>query len=473
MPMQRCPFYGAFYYGAFRCLLPAALALLISAGFVVAQPSPALAADVDSLSIDSGTGLTLEDFFTAAMEYSPRLQIAGERLNIGAARVQASLGQLLPQINATTSISDNRQRTDQLITYRGERYAIQLRQVLFDWRAFSQRSQAYILENQLEAEYYGELALLLAEVSERYLNVLQAQDAFASSRTEVDAVRNQLDQIERLYGLQMVQITDLYEVQALLALVEAEQLHLFSEVTMAREALRSATGLAVGSIYILDSAAALPSVEGAVDEWVQRARQGNHVIQARERAVDLADERVSEQRAVYMPRVSLVVQQQRSNLGFDNVPINRTDSNYIGVDVTVPLFAGGSNRASVSETIALQNIARSELRQTRLEVSERTRMAYLRLQSNMLRIQASERVVESARIAATAKQRSFELGNVSSVEVLDALRNRFMAERDLQQVRYDHIRYWLYLRREAGTLTSDDLLEISTRMQPPAAQSTP
>lgn len=417
---------------------------------------------------DSGTGRTLEDFFTAAMEYSPRLQIAEQRWNIGSARVRAANGQLLPQVSASASISDNRQTAlDRLTTYRGERYALQLRQVLFDWGVFARRSQAYLQQNQFEAEYYAELAALLTEIAEKYLDVLQAEDALASSESELDAIRSQLAQIERMYGLQMVQITDLYEAQARVAVIEAERLFLFSEVTLAREALRSATGLAVGAIYTLEESAVLPDVEGTVDDWVRRARQRNQIIQAREFALEAAEQRVSEQRGASYPRVNLIVQQQRSNIGFDNVPINRTDTNYVGLDVSIPLFTGGSQRASVSEAVSMQSIAQSELRQVNLDVSERTRMAYLRLNSNALRVRASERVVESAAIAANSKRRGFELGTVTSVEVLDAVRNEFIAERDLQRSRYEHLRLGLYLRREAGTLSAEDLIDISTRMRAP------
>ena len=55
---------------------------------------------------------------------------------------------------------------------------------------------------------------------------------------------------------------------------------------------------------------------------------------------------------------------------------------------------------------------------------------------------------------------------MTTVDVLEAVRDQFVAERDLQQVRYDYIRLSLYLRRDAGTLSPDDLLDISSRLQP-------
>ena len=43
-------------------------------------------------------GETLEDFFTAAIDYSPQLRIAEEGLNIGRAREKQAQGRLQPQV---------------------------------------------------------------------------------------------------------------------------------------------------------------------------------------------------------------------------------------------------------------------------------------------------------------------------------------------------------------------------------------
>lgn len=421
----------------------------------------------------SEAGRTLEDFFTASLDYSPRLRIAEQRMNIGEARRRAATGQLLPQASATTSVSDNRtDRTDvPVINHRGERYSVQLRQVLFDWQAYNRRQQALAVENQYEAEYYDELATLFAEVAEAYFNVLQAEDALASNTSELSAIQTQREQIERLYALRTVQVTDLYDVQARVAALEAQRVRLQAEVSLARETLRSVSGLSAGALYVLGQDMTLPPLEGDLDSWVQQANMANHRIAAREFAVEAADRRVSESRGAYMPRVNLIVQQQRSNLGFDNIPQQRTDTAYVGIDVTMPLFAGGSNRAAVSEAVSMHGIAQNELRQIQLQVIDRVRMLYLRMQANARSIEAAESMVESLTLSATSRQRAFELGNITSVELLDALHNQYRAERDLQTLRYDQIKLGLYLRQAAGTLSADDMLEVSAWLQPASEQS--
>jgi|TARA_B110000908_G_C10235149_1_gene442868 outer membrane protein len=423
-----------------------------------------IAQDYDSTRI---TGTTLEDFFSAAIEYSPQLKIAEERLNIGSARTSAAKGQLLPQLRANASRSDNRRNAlGQEQTFDGERYSITLTQVLFNWQAFSARNEASLLEDQFEAEYFGELAFLLTDVAEKYFDVLLASDALNSIASEFDAVSNQLDQIQSMYDRQLAQITDLYQAQASLAAVEAQQLQLQTELAMRREALRSASGVESGDLYRLSDEANIPPLENSINYWVQQAEENNHQIRAREYAVEAADKRIDQRRGAYMPQVNFIVQRQDSDVGFDNRPQDRTDNTYIGLDVTIPLYAGGSNRAGVREATSQRRIAESELRQVQLQANERVRSAYLQVQSAATMIEAARKLLESTELTSTAMQRGFELGAVTNVDVLNALRDQFRAERDLQRTRYDHVKFLLLLKREAGQLSADDMLEVGGWLEP-------
>ena len=69
-------------------------------------------------------------------------------------------------------------------------------------------------------------------------------------------------------------------------------------------------------------------------------------------------------------------------MGFDNIPLQRTDNTYIGVDVSVPIYAGGSNRAAVREANSQSLIAENELRGVELEIGETVRSAYLQVQAS-------------------------------------------------------------------------------------------
>lgn len=434
-----------------------------------------IALSTNTIAAESGlaVGQSLEDFFSAAIDFSPRLRIAEEGLNIGRARERQAQGQLQPQISANANLTSNTRNSfsqfGQPITqdFDGERFSLRFNQVLFNWQAFAARRRATQIENQREAEYYYELAFLLTDVAERYLNVLLAQDSLTSIASEIEAVENQLNQIQSLFNLQLAQITDLRQAEASLVAVQAEQLRLEAELAIAQEALRAVTGIEVGALEVLGENVSLPEASNGMQFWVDMAKRNNQQIRARRFALEAAEESISESKGAYMPNVSFFAQRQESNVGFDNQFLGDTDITFVGVDVTIPIYAGGTNRARESEARAQRNIAENELRQTELEANANVRSAFLQVQSNMLLTEAAERLVESTRLSSEAAQEGFSLGTVTNVDVLNAVRNQYQAERDLQQARYAHINSLLLLKREAGTLNPGDLLEIGRLMVAP------
>lgn len=431
--------------------------------------APSFAADPqDSVTTIVIQGSTLEDFFTAAIDYSPRLRIADESRKIGTQRKKAATGQLLPQISAQGSLSDTAQDISGTVSEgRGERYSMQLSQVLFNWQNFSARAAASHLEDQAEAEYFSELGWLLTDVAEKYFDVLQADDTVTSISAEVEATANQLKQIERLYSIQSAQITDLYDTQARLAAVQAQQLGAENELALAKEALRSVSGISVGELFRLNDEIEIPPINTPLTEWLDQAKEQNYQIRARIYAARAADKQVDQAKGAFMPTVSIVAQKQISDLGFDNQLTDRRDTDYIALNVSIPIYAGGRNSASLHEARSHKSIADNQLRQMRLDVLERTRSAFLQVKSSEQRAQAAEKLAEATTLAYTARQRGFELGIVTSVDVLNALRDRFQAERELQQMRYDQVRYRLFLEREAGSITAQDLVDVGNWLVAP------
>jgi len=424
------------------------------------------AAERVALKFDSSVveyGSTLEEFFTAAIDYSPKLKIAESRLNVSSDRMRIAKGRLLPQLSANANVSDNtftNISNPRPTGFTGERYSVQLSQVLFDWGAFSSRKQATLNANQSEAEYYYELALLLTDVADKYLNVLEAQDALSSIASELEAVKNQLDQIQSLYDLQLTQVTDLYQAQASLASVEAEQLRLESELRLAEVQLRSVSGIGVNELYGLKRDVDVPNVGRNVQYWVGEARKNNQQIRALQFELESAKERISERKGAYMPRVALIAQQQDSNVGFENIPQQRTDNTFFGVNISIPIYAGGSNKAAISEARNQSNIVENQLRQLELETSELVSSSYLLAQASQELTAAAQSLVDSTSVSAEAMQQGFELGTVTNVDVLNSLRDQYQAEREFQRARYEQIKYTLILKRETGTLTSEDMIEL-------------
>ena len=435
--------------------------LIVLLAYLGFSPSNSLAAP----------GSTLEDFFSAAINFSPELRIAEENLNISSARKKAAKGQLLPQLSAGANLSDNRlDRFNSIQTFDGERYFLGLTQTLFNWQQFSARTQASLQEDQSEEEYFYQLAILLADVASRYFAVLQAEDALESLTSEIDALTTQLNQVQSLYDRQLTQITDLYQVRASLAAAQAEQLALEAQFAVNQEGLRSISGLEVGPLFKLADEIEISPLEYSQQFYVNQAQEQNHRVLARKLAVKAAEKGIQVSKGAYMPQVSFIAQRQDSDVGFDNLPIARTDTTYIGLNVQIPIYSGGRTTAGVSEAVSRRSIAEYELRATQLQAREAVRSTHLQIQAREAQTEAARILVESTNLASDAMQQGFNLGTVTSVDVLNAIRDQYQAERELQRLRYEHINLLLLLKRETGTLSAEDLLEVGAWLIPAQAQ---
>ena len=442
------------------------LGFFIASGFSFSQsPIEEITATRNRSNISNGH--TLENFFSAALEYNPRLKIAFERFKIGTVQKKRTNSQLLPQIRANANVSENSRNTNTLRQdFDGNRYSIQLTQTLFDWQAFAARKRAYLKEDIAEIEYYGELASLLTDVSEKYFNALEAQDSLSSIAGELSAIENQAQQIEQLYSMELAQITDLYQARATLAQIQSQQIQMQSQLAQEYDALLAISGLNAQDLYVLDPAVNIPKIDENLHYWIDSAASYNHLIQSKKLAVQESTQAIAQEKGGFLPKVSLIIQRQDSDVGFDNRPLDRSENTFFGVDVSIPLYSGGGNLARVREAQSMEIIAVSELNQAELEVNQRVRSAYLQAESSEVIIAAAQKLVESTSLNATAMQRGFDLGTVTSVEVLTALRDQYRAERELQQVRYAYIKSMLLLKKEAGTLSSADLLEVSGWLSP-------
>ncbi len=73
----------------------------------------------------------------------------------------------------------------------------------------------------------------------------------------------------------------------------------------------------------------------------------------------------------------------------------------------------------------------------------------------------------STRSALEANRAGYEVGTRTIVDVLDAERNVYLAERNYAAARYSYVTNYLTLRQAAGQLSEADMVEINGWLGPP------
>ncbi|HEY4957733.1 MAG TPA: TolC family protein, partial [Caldimonas sp.] len=132
----------------------------------------------------------------------------------------------------------------------------------------------------------------------------------------------------------------------------------------------------------------------------------------------------------------------------------------IGVQLNLPLYAGGAIQNRIKETIVLEERSRNDLEAARRAVTQAIRQAFYTLQSGTAQVKALEAAEGSSQLALEATQLGYRVGIRVNVDVLNAQSQLYQTRRDLARARYDLLLGTLRLRQASGRLTPSDVLAI-------------
>src|SRR5690606_8426409 len=157
----------------------------------------------------------------------------------------------------------------------------------------------------------------------------------------------------------------------------------------------------------------------------------------------------------------------RSNnpFSFFNVGV-ANESSSVALNLTVPLFAGGGNRARMREAYYLRDAEEEVLLRTQREAVLRARNTYRSLLTNVRAVQARQQAIISAQSDLEATEVGAEVGTRNVVDVVLSQRLLFQAQRDYANARYDYVMDTLNLQQAAGTLSPQDVIDLNQWLIP-------
>jgi outer membrane protein len=354
-------------------------------------------------------------------------------------------------------------------------YDLTLRQTLFRWDQWAALKRADAQVAQAEADYQAAQQDLILRTSQRYFDVLAAQDTVDAAQATLEAFSRQLEQADKRFEVGLIAITDVQEARAAHDQAAASVIQAKRALATAQELLRELTGESfdtlAGPIDDLPLESPAPADE---EQWVTHALDQNLRVVSARLATDIAKQDVSVARAGHLPSIDIVASRQDQD--FDGTQVGRNvvgettprspadqtqKDDSIGVQVTVPIYSGGATSSRVRQRVYLHRAARERLERTNRETERAARDAYLGVLSEMSRVRASKQALESSRTALQATEAGFEVGTRTTVDVLQSRRQLFDAQTTYSRSRYDYILNVLQLQLATGTLDRADLEKIN------------
>jgi len=401
-----------------------------------------------------------------------------------AARAQRDAGlEKLPQGRAgllpTLNLSANTVRNDAEITahntgakknaeYNSNGWNVMLSQPLFRWQNWVGYKQAELAVAAAELQFALAGQDLMLRATQAYFDVLLAQETLATAQAQRTAIAEQLESAKRNFEVGTATITDTHEAQARYDLADAQMIAAENDLAVKRQTLRALTGKEPETLKALRPAVQIGRPQpDDIGKWVESAEGGNLSMQLAQTNLEVATREREKQRAGHFPTLDLVATRGKSSTDANlSTPYgNDTRSNTIGLQLSLPLFAGGATVSKERETQALIEKARAELDYARRSATLGARQAYLGVSAGLAQVRALEAGVASSQLAVESNKLGYEVGVRINIDVLNAQSQLFDTRQKLAKARLDTLVAQLKLKAAAGTLTLDDLAAINALLE--------
>ena len=427
----------------------------------------------------AAAAMDLRQAYEAAQSNDAQIRAA----RAGAEATRERLPQAKAQLRPNIAINMGRNYNDLTTTGRGmlgnsvtsethyysSNQALSVRQPLYRPYQSAQVRQAHAQVADADATLERDEQNLVIRVGEAYFDALLAEDQLALILAQKTTYSTQLDAARKGFDAGTGTRTDIDEAQARLDMTVAQELEARQNMVFTRHRIEVLTGQSMHELARLDVERfqASAPVPASVEAWIEQAEAHSPELQALRAQLEAAKQEVSKGRAGHLPTLDAVAQWSRTNS--DNVTsVNtRYDNKSIGLQLSIPLYAGGQVNSTVRQGLAAQERAQEMLEATRRDLGVRVHREFRGVTEGVLRIQALEQAVRSAQQAVQSNRRSFEAGVRTTIDVLNAEQQKTLALRDLAQARYLYLVSQLRLQSLAGADRLDTVQQANRWLLPP------
>ncbi|UVH54231.1 TolC family outer membrane protein [Pseudomonas sp. CBSPBW29] len=424
--------------------------------------------------------LGLLDAYDLALRNDPTFQAAIQEREAGEENRIIGRAGLLPNLSWSYNNSRNESEVTQSTAvgnvtsdrdYRSYASTLTLQQPLLDYEAYARYRQGAAQALFADERFRGRSQELAVRVLSAYSQALLAQERIELSRAQKRAYAERLQLNERLLKGGEGTRTDVLETQARLSLAQAEEIESLDTQDAALRELEAIVGepLQIEELAPLTRQFDIPPLEpNRFETWRDLAMANNPELKSQHHALDAAEYEVERKRAGHMPKVSLYASSRQTSSDSESSYNQKYDTNSVGIQVSLPLFAGGSVSASTRQ-------AANQLSQAQYELDAQTAKTLIELRkqfnlntSGAAKVRAYEMAVSSATALVTATKKSVTGGERVNLDVLDAEQQLFTARRDLADARHAYLLARIQLKYFAGLLNEQDLRALAGYFQPSA-----
>ena len=386
---------------------------------------------------------------------------------------------LLPSItlSGTTNWNEYYQNDVLQQEYNSFSKSARVTQPLFRLDTWFNFKRSKSLTNAAEADFAYEQQNLLLRTAELYFGVLRAIDNLNAAISEEKAIKKQLDQAQQRFEVGLSAITGVQEAQLAFDLSKAARISTEGNLFSAREALNALIGREIFSLNELgDDLNVSSPYPNSKEEWVELALKNNYQLKASYLRKDAAKNNARNAASNHLPKIDIVgsgSDSETNQFNYEGFEINGqgipipavTGRRNYAIQMSVPIFQGGAVSSRRKQAYSQYNQADENSLFTERKIIQEVRSQFSNVVTLVANVTAQEQAVISATSALEATQVGYKVGTRNVVDLLQAEKNLYSAEKNLANAKYDYILANLRLALAAGTISPSDIVDINNLLK--------
>ena len=421
------------------------------------------------------TAENLLDIYNEALENDPTFKAAEYSYLADKEIVVQGRAALLPSITLSGSTNWNEYYQDDVLQqeYNSFSKSARVTQPLFRLDTWFNFKRSKSLTNAAEAEFAYEQQNLILRTAELYFGVLRAIDNLNAAISEEKAIKKQLDQAQQRYEVGLSAITGVQEAQLAYDLSKAARINNEGNLFSAREALNALIGREIFSLDELGENLQISSpFPNSKEDWVNLALKNNYQLKASYLRKDAAKSNARSAASNHLPKIDIVgsgSDSETNQFNYEGFSINGqgipvpavTGRRNYAIQLSVPIFQGGAVSSRRKQAYSQYNQADENTLFTERRIIQEVRSQFSNVNTLVANVNAQKQAVISATSALEATQVGYKVGTRNVVDLLQAEKNLYSAEKNLANAKYDYILANLRLALAAGTIDPGDIIEIN------------
>lgn len=416
-----------------------------------------------SAQAESSYGLV--DIYKMAVDKDPSLAQSEFQFQADQSSLKALKGSLYPEISANSrythfdpaSSTSNYDKTEMSLTLKQSIYQHDV------WSGLDKSNSA--LEISKLSVDIAKQALILSS-AQAYFKVLLAQQNLELLQTKEKSDLTQLESAKASEEVGLASRVDVLQAQSSYDLSRSDRISAENSLDIAQEELAKLIGsrIDVKKLNYLAMDSQIPLETRSVESVQEEAAAGNLQVVQSKAQLEVSLKEIEVQKAGFWPSFSLqatLADTQYSGLN----PTDEGTSSSIWLNMSLPLYSGGSTVANVDSASYQKEVSSEQLRGAIDTAKLDARTQWRNIEQGKNLIAALREAVKSNDAFLEAAEEGYKVGLKDLLEVLSARANQVQARKNLIEAMHNQVLGLLNLEAVLGDLTIEDLQRYDTLLK--------